>query len=78
MSSVKSGLMMIDQHRAHTRILYEDYLRQLAQRKPSAQRLLFPEMVQFAQPHSNACPPSYQNWRRWALSCPTWATAATR
>ena len=48
MSSVKSGLMMIDQHRAHTRILYEDYLRQLAQRKPSAQRLLFPEMVQFA------------------------------
>ena len=47
MSSVKSGLMMIDQHRAHTRILYEDYLRQLAQRKPSAQRLLFPEMVQF-------------------------------
>ena len=48
MSSVKSGLMMIDQHRAHTRILYEEYLRQLAQRKPSAQRLLFPEMVQFA------------------------------
>ena len=48
MTSVKSGLMMIDQHRAHIRILYEEYLRQLAHRNPSAQRLLFPEMVQFA------------------------------
>ena len=47
-NAVKSGLMFIDQHRAHIRILYEDYLRQLAQRKPSAQRMLFPEMVQFA------------------------------
>lgn len=48
MTAVKSGLMLIDQHRAHVRILYEDYLRQLAARKPASQRLLFPEMVRFA------------------------------
>ena len=48
LTTVKSGLMLIDQHRAHFRILYEDYLRQVAQRKSSAQRLLFPELVQFA------------------------------
>lgn len=48
MTAVKSGLMLFDQHRAHVRILYEDYLRQLAARKPASQRLLFPEMVRFA------------------------------
>lgn len=48
LTTVKSGLMLIDQHRAHFRILYEDYLRQMSQRKASAQRVLFPELVQFA------------------------------
>ena len=48
MTAVKSGLMIIDQHRAHIRILYETYLRQLAEHKMHSQKVLFPEMIQFA------------------------------
>ncbi len=47
MTAVKSGLMIIDQHRAHVRILYEQYLRQLAERTFHSQKVLFPEVVQF-------------------------------
>ena len=46
MTAVKSGLMIIDQHRAHVRILFEEYLRQLEQKKGHSQKLLFPEVVQ--------------------------------
>lgn len=46
MTAVKSGLMIIDQHRAHIRILFEKYQRQLAARKSHLQKLLFPETVQ--------------------------------
>lgn len=42
MTSVKSGLMIIDQYRAHTRILYEGYIEQMQKRRPSSQKPLFP------------------------------------
>lgn len=45
MTAVKSGLMIIDQHRAHMRILYEEYLSQLSSHKTSSQKVLFPELV---------------------------------
>ena len=48
MTAVKSGLMIIDQHRAHIRILYEEYLRRLSEHKVHSQKVLFPEMVQFS------------------------------
>ena len=47
MTAVKSGLLVIDQHRAHVRILFEQYLRQVAQRSGTSQKVLFPEVVQF-------------------------------
>ena len=47
MTAVKSGLMIIDQHRAHVRILYELYLQQLKERTFHSQKVLFPEVVQF-------------------------------
>ena len=47
MTAVKSGLMIIDQHRAHVRILFEQYLKQLAERTFHSQKVLFPEVVQF-------------------------------
>ena len=48
MTAVHSGLMVIDQHRADMRIRYEHYLELLTQRQSSTQKLLFPEVVQFA------------------------------
>lgn len=46
-TSVKSGLMIVDQHRAHVRVLYERYLTQIRNRKTASQRLMFPQSVQF-------------------------------
>lgn len=48
LSSVRSGLMIVDQHRAHIRILYDRYCLQMNGQKVTTQGLLFPEMVQFA------------------------------
>lgn len=48
MTAVKSGLMIIDQHRAHVRVLFEHYMQQLQQKKIQSQKVLFPEVVQFA------------------------------
>ncbi len=39
---VKSGMMIIDQYRAHQRILFERYLEQLTQQKALSQQLMFP------------------------------------
>lgn len=46
LTSVKSGLMIVDQQRAHVRVLYEQYLRQIKERRGTSQGLLFPEIVQ--------------------------------
>ena len=48
MTAVKSGLMIIDQHRAHVRILFEDYLRRLKARQMHSQKVLFPQSVDFS------------------------------
>ncbi len=47
LTSVKSGLMVIDQRRAHVRILYERYIKQLRDKTGASQRVLFPDIVQF-------------------------------
>ena len=47
MTAVKSGLMIIDQHRAHVRVLYERYRKQMEKSQGGqSQGLLFPEMLQ--------------------------------
>jgi DNA mismatch repair protein MutL len=48
MTAVKSGLMIIDQHRADIRIRYEQYLHQLGETTSRSQRLLFPEVLEMA------------------------------
>ena len=52
MTAVKSGLMIIDQHRAHVRILYDKYIEQFENKTGTVQRLLFPEMVTLPQSQS--------------------------
>lgn len=46
LTSVKSGLMFIDQHRAHVRVLYDQYITQIKQRQGVSQGILFPEIIQ--------------------------------
>ena len=47
-TEVRSGLMLIDQHRAHVRILYNKYRKELEGQPAASQGLLFPEVVQFS------------------------------
>lgn len=47
LTSVKSGLMIIDQRKAHIRILYDKYMKELEAKSGVSQRVLFPEVVQF-------------------------------
>lgn len=46
LTSVKSGLMIIDQHRAHIRILFDTFLEQIKNKKGVSQRVLFPEIIE--------------------------------
>jgi DNA mismatch repair protein MutL len=46
LTAVKSGLMVIDQNKAHERILYEKYLHSLAHNQAVAQQTLFPETIE--------------------------------
>ena len=39
---IKSGLMVVDQNRAHQRVLYEGFLKQFTLETPTIQNLLFP------------------------------------
>ena len=45
-TSLKSGLVLIDQHRAHVRVLYNQYIRNVKQQKGVSQQMLFPELVE--------------------------------
>lgn len=46
LTSVKSGLMLIDQHRAHIRVLFDRYMIQIQQKQGISQGVLFPEILQ--------------------------------
>ncbi|MEG0949212.1 MAG: DNA mismatch repair endonuclease MutL [Bacteroidales bacterium] len=48
LTSVKSGLMMIDQHRAHLRVLFDQYMENITNKQGISQGVLFPEMITFA------------------------------
>ena len=49
--SQPGGIMLVDQHRASMRLLYDDYMDKFNNHQAHTQKVLFPEIVQF--------PPSY-------------------
>ncbi|UOX32272.1 DNA mismatch repair endonuclease MutL [Flavobacterium sediminilitoris] len=48
-SSIKSGMLVIDQNKAHQRILYEQYLTNITVKHASSQQLLFPLELYFSR-----------------------------
>lgn len=50
-SSIKSGLIVIHQHLAHQRILYEEFLKSITVQEAVSQQLLFPLELHFSTPH---------------------------
>ncbi len=47
-STIKSGMMILDQHRAHQRILYEGLLKSMTVKEAVSQQLLFPLNLHFS------------------------------
>ena len=45
LSPSKSGLMIVDQHRAHVRILFDRYIAQMTENSISSQTVMFPEVL---------------------------------
>ncbi|MCT4614431.1 MAG: DNA mismatch repair endonuclease MutL [Marinifilaceae bacterium] len=45
LTQVKSGLMLVDQRKAHERILFEKFLKSLENRKAVIQKLIFPQTI---------------------------------
>lgn len=48
LTSAKSGLMFIDQRRAHIRILFDMFISKIRNKKGVSQRVLFPEIIEFS------------------------------
>ena len=55
-TSLKSGLALIDQHRAHVRILFDQYITNIRQQKGASQQMLFPEVVEFTTAEAAVLP----------------------
>ncbi len=55
-TSIKSGLAIIDQHRAHVRILFDQYINSIRQQKGFSQKVLFPEVIRFTPGEASLLP----------------------
>ncbi len=55
-TALKSGMAIIDQHRAHLQILFEQYRKSIRQRRAASQQMLFPAIVSFTPAEETALP----------------------
>lgn len=53
-TSTRGGVMIIDQHRAHLKILFEECLRNVRRMEVTSQRILFPETIELDMDQQNA------------------------
>ncbi|WP_373073298.1 DNA mismatch repair endonuclease MutL [Zeaxanthinibacter enoshimensis] len=49
-TTIKSGMLVIDQSRAHQRVLYEKFLKSITVKNAVSQQLLFPMVLHFSPP----------------------------
>lgn len=56
LTSAKSGLMLIDQHRAHICILFNQFIGEIKNKKGVSQRTLFPEIIELSPSESAMIP----------------------
>ncbi len=50
----RDGLLLVDQHRAHVKVLYEDYIKRVRSMEVVSQRIMFPESVQLDETQREA------------------------
>ncbi|MDR0681009.1 MAG: DNA mismatch repair endonuclease MutL [Dysgonamonadaceae bacterium] len=55
-TSLKSGLTIIDRRRAHIRILFDEYMRRMIQKQGISQKLIFPEIITFTSKEATILP----------------------
>jgi DNA mismatch repair protein MutL len=55
-ASLQTGLTFIDPHRAHVRILFDEYMHRMIQRQGISQGLLFPEIISFTPKEATVLP----------------------
>lgn len=53
-TTTRGGVMIIDQHRAHLKILYEECLRNIRRMEVTSQRVLFPEIIELEPEQQDA------------------------
>ena len=56
LTPLKSGLSIIDQHRAHIRILFDEYMQRMQQKQGVSQGSLFPEIISFTPAQATILP----------------------
>ena len=62
-TALKSGLALIDQHRAHVHILFDQYLNNIRQQKGASQQVLFPEIIEFTAAEAAVLPVLLEDMR---------------
>lgn len=62
-TSLKSGLALIDQHRAHVRILFDQYITNIRQQRGASRQVLFPEIVEFTAGEATVLPTLLEDMR---------------
>ncbi len=66
-AQTRQGILIVDQHAAHERILYEQALRWLDGEQATSQQLLFPVIVQLAPGESETLETMLDEFPAWVF-----------